>query len=59
MSSLEQLARPVGIQELIPTSDGGEQPITSKTRRTLFAAMGIAAADEHQASASLHAFEQS
>ena len=58
MSKLEQLSRIVGIQEVVPTIDGGEQPVTEETKRTLLVSLGFAVGDDHEVAASLLAVEE-
>jgi 4-alpha-glucanotransferase len=57
MNYLEQLAKLVGIQDLIPTSDGREQAVLSQTKRALLRCIGINAGDEEEGLASLTSLE--
>ncbi|RXH53988.1 4-alpha-glucanotransferase [Granulicella sibirica] len=59
MSNLVKLAQLLGIQDVIPTRDGQEQPISDATRRSLLKSVGIDAKDEDQAQASLLTLEDS
>ena len=53
MSNLARLAQFTGIQDVIPTRDGQEQPISDATRRALLKSVGIDAENEEQSQASL------
>jgi 4-alpha-glucanotransferase len=57
MNYLEQLARLVGIQDVIPTTDGKEQAVSSQTKRALLRCIGINAGNEEEALASLTSLE--
>ncbi|RXH54027.1 hypothetical protein [Granulicella sibirica] len=53
MSKLEQLARVVSLQGVVPTIDGGEQPVKDETKRALLRGLGLKVDDDHEVAAGL------